>query len=72
MIKKACIVSRLVVLEDCPRPRGPSRTHFEVLGLGLEAKVLGIGLEVQVFGVGFGLEVQVFGLVSKIPVTGFW
>ena len=79
-------MTRLVVLEDCPRPRGPSRTHFEVLGLGfglevhvlgLEVQVLGLGLEVQVLGLevqvlGLGLEVQVLGLESKIPVPGFW
>ena len=64
--------TRLVVLEDCPRPRGPSRTYFEVLGIGLEAQVLGLGLEVQVLGLGLGLEVQVLGLESKIPVPGFW
>ena len=51
---------------DCPRPRGPSRTHFE--GLGLEAQVLGLGLEVQVLGLGLGLEAQVLGLDLEAQV----
>jgi len=54
------IVGLPAVMESsrtCPWPRVSSRTHFQVLGLGLVAYVLGLGLESQVVGFGLGLVI---------------
>jgi hypothetical protein len=49
-------------------PRGHSRTHFEVLGLGLESKGLGLGLglDSEGLGLGLGLDKKVLALVLAL------